>query len=214
MPLRRENVLPYLLREKVLLGGTRGRRTTPAPRETPYPGTLLGLPRHLRRVGRRAHRRRRRHRRGAGRCRRAGRRGRRSRRHRRRAARLLAHQMRPSLGVETAGHLDVLGLLILAKRLGRARAVDAVDRARIVALVLERLLRLTDVGAALHLPGELVLGVAGRVLDLVLRLSALFFRLVPGLRRLLLRLVPRSGRLVLGLVPGLGRLLLDRVLGV
>src|SRR5262249_4630118 len=102
--------------------------------------------------------------------------------------------------------------------------------------LLQRHLSLTDVVVALHLPGDLVLGLAGfgfglvlRALglvlglvadalglasDLVLGLGALFLRLVPSLGGLLLGLVPRLGRLLLHGVLGLGGFLLDRLVVV
>src|SRR2546428_2921057 len=211
----------------VTRGGARERR----PRDAA--SGLLGLRRRSR--GRRGRAGRRRRRRGL--LARHGLLGRGRGRRRGRAGRGLAHQVRLRLGVETAGHLDVLGLLVVAQGRRRARAVDAVDRARIVAFVLQRGLRLTDVRAALHLAGDLVLGLArlglglvhaavdlgadrvlvARGLGLVLGFlvaADLGLDLVLGLDRLLLGLVPSLGGLLLGLVPGLGGLLLDGVLGV
>src|SRR6266550_4762679 len=135
--------------------------------------------------------------------------------------------MRLRIGVETAGHLDVLRLLIFAECGRGERAVDAIDRARIVALLLQRGLGLTDVIAALGLGRQLILGLAGLVLGLVnpaidlgtygvlvlglLVAADLGLDLVLGLGRLLLRLVPGLGRLLLDGVLGVGRLLLDLV---
>src|SRR2546428_171245 len=142
-------------------GVTRGRARERRPRDAA--SGLLGLRRRSR--GRRGRAGRSRRRRGL--LARHGLLGRGRGRRRGRAGRGLAHQVRLRLGVETARHLDVLGLLVGAKGRRRARAVDAVDRARIVAFVLQRGLRLTDVRAALHLAGDLVLGLARLGLGLV-----------------------------------------------
>src|SRR5262249_22678556 len=134
------------------------------------------------------------------------------------------------------GHLDVLGLLIITQRCGRARTMDAVDRTRIVALVLQRHLSLTNVVVALHLACDLVLSLAGLgpglvhsaidlvadgvalglglVRGLVVAAAELVLDLVLGLGALFLGLVPSLGGLLLGLIPRLGRLFLHGVLGV